>query len=125
MKIIDSSLLEYVSGGQGNNGGDRTDNGGRGHYGNGTSTNYGGQANGFVSNRAAADQALGQGDCSNGVAAGVLGGLSTGNPVGFGLTVAAGFIGGGCFKDAGNNNSSSKGGSSNCGNGGVGGSCTR
>lgn len=29
MKVIDSSLLNYVSGGRGNNGGDRTDNGGR------------------------------------------------------------------------------------------------
>ncbi|MCS3408604.1 hypothetical protein [Serratia sp. AKBS12] len=120
MKVIDSSMLSFVSGGRGNNGGDRVDNGGRS-----ASTNYGGQANGFVSNTSAAGQGLGQGDCSNGVASGVLGGIASRTLVGFGIGLAAGTIGGGCFKDAGNNNSSSKGGNSNCGNGGIGGSCTR
>ncbi|WP_346826195.1 hypothetical protein [Serratia inhibens] len=39
MKVIDSSLLDYVSGGQGNNGGDRTDNGGRSRGNSGNSNN--------------------------------------------------------------------------------------
>ncbi|QJW57337.1 hypothetical protein HL670_04246 [Serratia plymuthica] len=29
MKVIDSSMLDHISGGRGNNGGDRIDNGGR------------------------------------------------------------------------------------------------
>ncbi|ENB9202346.1 TPA: hypothetical protein ACKQAN_001568 [Serratia marcescens] len=29
MKVIDFSMLDYIAGGRGNNGGDRVDNGGR------------------------------------------------------------------------------------------------
>lgn len=92
------------------------------------STNYGGQANGFVGNTAAAGHGLLQGNCSNNVAAGVVGGILTGNPAGFGASVAAGAIAGGCFNDSGNDknggSSNSSAGSSNCGSGGIGGTCS-
>ncbi|WP_164057804.1 hypothetical protein [Serratia marcescens] len=66
MKVIDSSMLNFVSGA--GNFADNRSGGGKvnnNNGGRGASTNYGGQANGFVSNTAAAGQGLGQGDCSN------------------------------------------------------------
>lgn len=71
MKIIDDSMLDQISGGRGNNGGDRTDNEGRNNNnGRCASTNYGGQANGFVGNSSPGMD----GACIAGIATGALGG---------------------------------------------------
>lgn len=83
---------------------------------------YGAQANGRLGNTAAKNQGLGQGDCSNGVAGGLIGGIASGNPAGFVGGVVGGAVAGGCFKGSGNGNSSNRGGS-NCGSGGIGGTC--
>lgn len=48
MKEIDISVLDFISGGKGDNGGAGKNDGRRG--GRGASTNYGGQADGFVGN---------------------------------------------------------------------------
>ncbi|MBX9477117.1 hypothetical protein J8Z83_20955 [Yersinia enterocolitica] len=66
-------------------------------YGRGASTNYGGQANGFVSNTAAVGRGLGQGNCSNGVAGGMIAGVRSG-PQGVAIGAFGGAIAGGCFK---------------------------
>ncbi|MBE0148197.1 hypothetical protein FOT80_02160, partial [Serratia fonticola] len=68
---LDKSILSQISGGRGNNGGDRSDNGGRNNNkGRGASTNYGGQANGFVGNSSPGMDAA----CAAALAAGALGG---------------------------------------------------
>ncbi|SQI45120.1 Uncharacterised protein [Serratia plymuthica] len=82
MKVIDSSLLEYVSGGQGNNGGDRTDNGGRSRGNSGNSNNNSSNV-GFYKNNTSES-------CVNGIFTGMFGG-----PV----SLAVGAINGGCFTE--------------------------
>ncbi|MBE0148066.1 hypothetical protein FOT80_01485, partial [Serratia fonticola] len=70
MELIDLSLLGYVSGGRGNNGGDRTDNGGRNNKGKGNNSS-GNNSGGFYDK-------YGNADCINGMLAntgkGVIGG---------------------------------------------------
>ncbi|CAI2046386.1 Uncharacterised protein [Serratia fonticola] len=110
MKVIDSSMLNFVSG-AGNYADNRGDSKNKGR---GASTNYGGQANGFVGNTAAAGQGLGQGSCSNIVAGGMIAG-SYGGPISMGLGAIGGLVGG-CIDSKGGGNSQS-GGNSNCNSG--------
>lgn len=121
MKELDSAVLNMISGG-GNHGDKATGGRVNGNKGRGPSTNYGGQANGFVSNTAAAGQGLGQGSCSNIVAGGMIAGAA-GGPVGMGLGAIGGLVGG-CIdsKDGGNSQSGSN---SNCNSGDkTGGNCS-
>lgn len=74
MRVVDNSMLEQISGGRGNNGGDRSDNGGRNNNkGRGPSTNYGGQANGFVGNSSPGMDANCVGSLASGAFAGAIG----------------------------------------------------
>ncbi|MCL6746938.1 hypothetical protein [Kosakonia sp. R1.Fl] len=123
IRALNSDEIAQVSGG-GNSGDhehnfDRSSNNG---YSGGIG--YGAQANGRLGNTAAKNQGLGQGDCSNGVAGGLIGGLSSGNALGFAGNLIGGAIAGGCFKGSDNGNSSNRGGS-NCSDGGFGGTCNR
>lgn len=118
MKTIDSALLDSIAGGRGNNGGDRTDNGGRSRNRNDKS---GGRRNGGdYYNKQSQDVK----DCNNGIIGGMLAGSASGL-LGLGLGLVGGAIAGGCFNNKGangDNNSSAGNNSSNC-NGSIGGSC--
>jgi hypothetical protein len=81
MKVLDPSMLDFVSGGQGNNGGDRVDNGGRT---NSSSKNDGSKSGGFYGKYTSPD-------CVNGIIAG-----SLKAPAG----LAIGALAGGCLKDS-------------------------
>ncbi|MBK0018905.1 hypothetical protein [Kosakonia sp. S42] len=83
---------------------------------------YDAQVNGRLGNTAAKNQGLGQGDCSNGVAGGLIKGLSSGTPLGFAGGLIGGVIAEGCFKGSDNSNSDNRGRSS-CNDGGFGGTC--
>ncbi len=128
MQSLTKEEIDLIGGGGNQNGdyeGDYQGNNNT-HSGQSTAIGYGGQANGVLGNTAAAGNGLLQSDCSNGVAAGILGGAVTGNLGGFATSVAAGAIGGGCFNDennsGGNNNSSNN--SSSCESGDIGGTCS-
>ncbi len=90
MKIIDPSMLGFVSGGRGNNGGDRVDNGGRTSSSkNGRDRNYSGDMYGKHTSP----------DCVNGMLTGMAEG-AVGGPLGMAAGLAKGTVTGGCFKDA-------------------------
>jgi hypothetical protein len=124
MRELTQEETAFISGGNANSNyeGGRNTGSNRSSSISGSGISYGGQANGVIGNTAAKNQGLGQGDCSNGVAGGLIGGVTSGSPLGFAGSLLGGAIAGGCFKDAGNGNSSNKGGS-NCGSGGMGGTC--
>jgi hypothetical protein len=117
MEVIDDSMLDQISGGRGNNRGDRTDNGGRNNNkGRGASTNYGGQANGFVGNSSPGMDAA----CAAALAAGALGGAFGGvrGAVGGAIGAVSSCI------NTGNGGGGGTGSNSNCG-GNSGNSCSR
>lgn len=90
MELLDIALLDQVSGGRGNNRGDRTDNGGRtngkGNKGNGNNSS------GFYGKNTSED-------CINGMLVGAATGSLGGLP-GAALDTIGGAITGGCFKDS-------------------------
>jgi hypothetical protein len=99
MKVIDPSMLNQVYGGQGNNGGDRVDNGGGRNRGG----SRGGGAPNTCANQVGANAIVGAALGIPGGPWGVLGGA-----VGFGLSTAVT-----CANNGGNNNSGALGGNSN------------
>ncbi|MGP2865822.1 hypothetical protein ACTVMR_02115 [Serratia nevei] len=116
MKVLDPSILDFVSGGRGNNGGDRVDNGGR------TSSGKGGGSNntngGYYSKQGDAIT-----NCNNGIIGGMIAG-SLGGVGGLAVGLVGGAIAGGCFSNQGSNGgqSSNAGSKNNCNNS-MGGSC--
>ncbi|ANS43585.1 hypothetical protein [Serratia inhibens] len=115
METVDEIWLDSIAGGRGNNGGDRTDNGGR-NKGRSSSNNKSGSGNYYANNTSA--------DCINGMGVGAALGVFGGLP-----GVAAGLIGGAitgkCFQDTskgGGNVGMGKGGNK-CGSS-AGGSCS-
>lgn len=82
MKELSLNDIAQVSGG--GNSGDRLDRGRT------PSTNYGGQADGFQSNKAAG----GTGGCGTGTVAGLVGGLAAAGVATGGLAAGIGFVGG-------------------------------
>jgi hypothetical protein len=90
MKTIDIALLDSIAGGRGNNGGDRTDNGGR---------NRGGRNSRNNNNSGNYYSKYGNDDCITSIIGNVAKGALAG-PWGMAAGLAYGALTGGCFKES-------------------------